>query len=86
MPLVNGCIDDMLFSSVPNVQQTLLQNILLMSYLNDVISTQKTSCGAGHNKPCLLVRRSEKPKTAISLRSQSLRGSTRLPDDHSQTK
>ena len=45
-----------------------------------------TSCGAGHNKPRPLLRRSERPKTAISLHSQSLGGSTGLPEDHNQTK
>jgi len=46
----------------------------------------KLSCGAGHNKPRSLLRRSGKPKTAISLHSQSLGGGTGLPEDHNQTK
>jgi len=48
--------------------------------------SNKKSCGAGHNKTRPLLRRSERPKTAISLHSQSLGGSTGLPEDHNQTK
>ena len=40
----------------------------------------------GITNPATVLPRSQRPKTAISLHSQSLGGSTGLPDDHNQTK
>jgi len=59
-----------------------------LDYANSLLfaTTQKTSCGAGHNKPHPGLPHSERPKTTISLHSQSLGGSTGLPEDHNQTK
>ena len=41
MQLVNGCIDDMLFTAVPDIWHALLQIIMLMSNRNDVCCTEK---------------------------------------------
>ena len=40
----------------------------------------------GTTNPAPVLPRSQRPKTAISLHSQSLGGSTGLPEDHNQTK
>jgi len=40
----------------------------------------------GTTNPAPVLPRSQRRKTAISLHSQSLGGSTGLPEDHNQTK
>jgi len=55
-------------------------------YLLPAATKKEQAVVRGTTNPAPVLPPSERPKTAISLHSQSLDGSTGLPEDHNRTK
>jgi len=55
-------------------------------YLQEICKKEQQAVVRSTTNPAPVLPRTERPKTAISLHSQSLAGSTGLPEDHNRTK